>query len=84
MIQISLTSFVDFVSKSGTPKVTVVQNVITQLREGYDPVKDFWKTLRDAIVEMHRHKKPKSDLDMTLKRLTDVRRSAAYPEAESR
>ena len=47
MIQISLTEFVDFVAKSGTPKLTVVRTVKDRHAVGYDPKTDFDKPLRD-------------------------------------
>ena len=39
-ILVSLTDFVDFVSKSGRPKLTQVQHV--KWRPKYDPKTDFW------------------------------------------
>jgi hypothetical protein len=53
MPTLPLTSLVDIVSKSGTPKATAVRTVKAQLAEPYDPATDFYKVLRDAIVEAH-------------------------------
>lgn len=52
MDAISLTTFVDFVSKSGTPKMTVVRE--WKHRDEYDPLTDYWKTLREAIIAVHK------------------------------
>ena len=52
MEAISLTTFVDFINKAGTPKMTVVRE--WKHRDKYHPAKDYWKNLRDAIAEMHR------------------------------
>jgi hypothetical protein len=62
--KVSLTTFVDFVSKSGTPKITVVR----QFKNGdpYHPAFDFYKGVRDAIIDVHEHGKPKKALDAVL------------------
>ena len=59
MIDTTLTEFVDFVSKAGTPKLTVVRKVKQRHAEGYDPQTDFYKIIREGIVLMHRLNKPK-------------------------
>lgn len=51
-IDISLTDFVDFAMKSGTPKVTKIAQV--KERPDYHPAFDFYKRLREAIVSAHR------------------------------
>jgi hypothetical protein len=79
MPTISLTHFVDFVSKAGTPKLTVVKNAKKQLAEDYDPATDFYKVIRDAIAELHRNGQPKSALDKVLLGLTDRKKITAYP-----
>jgi hypothetical protein len=45
MIRVSLTDFVDIVSKSGTPKATKVAQV--KKRGRYEPAVDFYKPLRE-------------------------------------
>ena len=62
MPPISLTTFVDFVIKSGTPRITCVRDAKKLYAEGYSPVFDFWKALREAIVELQREGRPKSVL----------------------
>lgn len=48
MKNVSLTYFVDFVLKSGSPKLTVVQNF---KRQGeYDPQTDFYKPFREKLL----------------------------------
>ena len=79
MTAISLTQFIDFVSKAGAPRLTVVKNVKQQLSEGYDPATDFYKAIRDGIVMMHRNGQPKSTLDSTLNGLTDKKKQTGYP-----
>jgi len=79
MIEISLTEFVDFVSTSGTPKLTVVRRVKQRHREQYDPQTDFYKRFRDAVLQMHKHNRPKDVLDQMLNGLTDKKKQTAYP-----
>ncbi len=49
---VSLTTFVDFVCKAGTPKATVVRT--WKNRDDYSIATDYYKQLRDAIVEFHK------------------------------
>ena len=49
---VSLTVFVDFVSKSGTPKATVVRQ--WKNKDDYSVATDYYKRIRDAIIELHR------------------------------
>jgi hypothetical protein len=50
MENVSLTYFVDFVLKAGTPKLTVVKEF--KGRDDYDPQTDFYKSLREKLVEV--------------------------------
>jgi hypothetical protein len=59
--KVPLTTFVDFVLRSGTPKLTVVRNY--KNRRPYDPATDFYKLLREAIVRYHQNNEPKKALD---------------------
>jgi len=73
---VSLTTFVDFVSKSGTPKITVVRHF--KHGAAYRPAFDFYKPLRDAIVEVHARGKPKKLLDDLVEGLVDPRKVEAF------
>jgi hypothetical protein len=77
MPQISLTDFVDVVSSSGTPKATKVRQIKT--RPPYEPALDFYKPIRDTIVEAHERGMTKDYVDAALANLTDKKKSAAYP-----
>ena len=79
MIEISLTEFVDFVTKAGGPKLTVVREVKKRHAEGYDPKTDFYKKLRDGIVAHHAMGKPKAALDALAQGVTDRKKVVAYP-----
>ena len=77
MSQLSLTDFVDIVSASGTPKATKVRQL--KKRPGYDPAADFYKRIREDIVEAHQNGEGKEYIDRTLTGLTDQKKITAYP-----
>jgi hypothetical protein len=79
MPRLSLTDFVDVVSASGTPKATKVRQV--KARPPYNPVQDFWKRLRDRVVETHQAGLGKTHLDGVLSALSDKKKLTAYPPA---
>lgn len=74
--KVSLTTFVDFVSKSGTPKITVVRRF--KRADAYRPALDFYKAARDAIVAVHRHGKPRKALDALVEEARDPRKVEPY------
>lgn len=79
-VLVSLTDFVDFVSKSGRPKLTQVQNV--KWRPKYHPQTDFWRPLREAIIDFHRtNQSQKAVLDGALAGITHKPKLTAYPVA---
>src|ERR1035437_2353592 len=51
MPEISLTDFVDFVIKAGSPKQTKVRELFN--RAQYSPAFDYWKQLREHIAHAH-------------------------------
>ena len=77
MIDISLTDFIDYVSKIGTSKFTVVNQIHS--RDEYHPAFDFWKPLREGIIDFHKFDKDKSELDNILNELTDKKKINRYP-----
>ena len=77
MINISLTDFIDFVSRVGGSKFTKVNEVYT--REPYQPAFDFWKPLREGIIDYHKSDLEKSELDKILHDLTDKNKIKLYP-----
>lgn len=64
MIKISLTDLIDFVSKVGSTKLTLVNKV--KNRDDYHPALDFYKVLRDGIIENHINGGNKKDLEEML------------------
>jgi hypothetical protein len=78
MPKISLTDFVDIVSKAGTPKVTKVKEV--KNRSEYSPAADFYKKVRECIVDAHQRSLPKAELAKLLAAITDARKLTHYPD----
>jgi hypothetical protein len=76
MERVSLTYFVDFVLKVGTPKLSGVKEF---KEHRYDHLTDFYRPLREAIVDAHEKAKPERALDEFLGTLTDERKRRIFP-----
>ena len=79
MPDVSLTRFVDFVIKSGTPKLTVVRDTKKQIAAGYDPATDYYKRIRDAIVAHHKGKHAYAAVDKIASTVTNKSKQTNYP-----
>lgn len=75
-IQLSLTDFVDFVSKTGSSKLTQVKKV--KSRDAYHPAQDFYKALREGIIDIHSKNKQKNELNKILASITDTKKVKSY------
>ncbi|MEM9457458.1 MAG: hypothetical protein AAGF11_24975 [Myxococcota bacterium] len=75
--KISLTDFVDITSASGTPKHTKVKQA--KNRPAYDPRFDFYKKLREGIVDAHNQHLGKKHLDTVMAGVTDTKKLTNYP-----
>jgi hypothetical protein len=76
MDRISLTYFVDFILASGTPKLRGVRDY----KERKDDLcSDFYRPLREAIVNMHRQSSSLSTLDNVCRNETGETRKKHYP-----
>lgn len=80
MPEISLTEFVDFVIKSGTPKLTAARQIKRAHVMGYHPSRDYWCKLREGIVEMHRQGEDKAALDALVRHIADANKKLNYPQ----
>lgn len=78
-IGISLTDFVDFVCKAGSAKLTKVRQI--KEREDYSPATDFYKALREGIIENHQAKGGKKALKSILEAITDQKKVGNYNDA---
>lgn len=76
MERVSLTHFVDFTLKIGAPRLTLVKDF---KEHRYDHLTDFYKPLREAIVDMHEKKRPDASLDDLMGTLTDERKRRIFP-----
>src|SRR3954462_10658852 len=79
MPSLSLTDLVDVVSKAGTPKATKVAE--NKNRNPYQPATDFYKPLRDGLVELHKAGKDRSALAELLGGIQDQKKLTNYPSA---
>ncbi|MCW4469097.1 hypothetical protein OGH69_08990 [Flavobacterium sp. MFBS3-15] len=78
-MKISLTDFLDFVNKSGSSKMTKVRQV--KNRDDYHPSSDFYKPIRDGIVQNHQEDGGKAKLEEILEFLSDKKKIDNYPTA---
>jgi len=78
-IEISLTDFVDFVCKAGSAKLTQVKKL--KNREAYSPATDFYKGLREGLIENHQADGDKSGLKNIWDSVTDEKKKKNYAEA---
>ncbi|MCH8535917.1 MAG: hypothetical protein LAT51_12660 [Flavobacteriaceae bacterium] len=76
MKTISLTDFIDFVSKTGSTKQTQVSKV--KNRDSYHPAKDYYKYIREGIVETHQNDGGKKQLKELIQNATDPRKIDNY------
>lgn len=78
-VDITLTTFIDFVFASGTAKITCVRGAKKLYDQPYGPEKDFWRILRMGIIEMHQSEAKPATLDGILQSLRDPRKQHLYP-----
>lgn len=50
MRHVSLTSFIDYVLKAGTPKKTAAKKIHREIESPYRPLEDYYKQLKDALA----------------------------------
>ncbi|NID14493.1 hypothetical protein [Luteibacter yeojuensis] len=79
MPSISLTDLVDVVSRAGTGKAKKVAAI--KNRPPYQPQTDFYKALREGIVDVHQKGLGRDALRDIAAHLTDKKKKANYPGA---
>lgn len=77
MIKLSLTEFLDIVSKSGLPKASMIAHI--KSRPDYEPAFDFYKPLREHIVEVHKFDGSKESIENIMDRIDDRKKVNNYP-----
>jgi hypothetical protein len=75
--KISLADFVDIVSKSGTPKATKVAQI--KNRPKYEPATDFYKPIREFLIDVHKTDQGKFSPEIPLALITDPKKLTNYP-----
>ncbi|MFM2385541.1 MAG: hypothetical protein RL660_298 [Bacteroidota bacterium] len=78
-IEISLTDFVDFVCKSGNAKLTKVREI--KRRDAYSPATDFYKALREGIINIHANNEDRKELKTILNSVSDPKKIKNYTVA---
>lgn len=76
--EISLTDFVDVVSKSGSPKATKVNQI--KNRDDYHPATDFYKKFRDGVIKTHKDSQPRTALFDLRNAVSDPKKIKSYGE----
>lgn len=71
-MSVSLTKFVDFVNAKGLERRVVVERALSP--DKYEPYKDFYKKLRDAIVAMHKENAPIDSLPGRIRDANDIKK----------
>jgi hypothetical protein len=80
MPDITLTTFVDFVSATGTARLTKVRQAKKFYEEGYAPARDFYKPLRDRIEACFEGGWNSAGLRKALGEVDDPKKAANYEE----
>lgn len=79
-IGVSLTDFIDFAIRVGSPKQTKVAQV--KARGPYSPAVDFWKPLRELLQQRHEEGNlSRKSLELFAQRQSDPKKRNRYPGA---
>ena len=78
MPKITLTDFVEVVTRAGPAKITAIARI--KNRPSYSPKADFYKAVRECIIEMHEENLPPSHLEAMLGKLKDAKKISNYPD----
>lgn len=79
-MRVSLTELVDVVSKAGSPKATQVAQIKARSLQNYSPFKDFYKSLREALIATHKGGESRNSLDVRLSSVREPKRRRRYDE----
>ncbi|QTD43282.1 hypothetical protein [Sporosarcina sp. Te-1] len=63
-VALGLTQFIDFTAKGSSAKTNMVRRI--KYQDDYHPAFDYWKQLRDGIVQFHERNKDHDFLDSLL------------------
>lgn len=77
--KLSLTDFVEVVSKAGTPKATKVRAI--KHRPAYNPATDFYRPLRAGLSRFHKQNRPRTCIHELLVDIHDPKKLRRYKNA---
>lgn len=77
-IEVSLTSYADYLLKSGKTKITAVRQMREQYEGGYNQGFDYYKKFRDGVRSFHRDGKPVDSLETVAKLVTPESKRRNY------
>lgn len=75
---ISLTSFTDFLLKSGSPKLTAAKRIVEQYEQEYRVFTDYYRKFREGVQEMHRRGCGIGFLDAVVDGVTEASKQVNY------
>lgn len=76
MIKITQTDYIDFLSRSGTSKSSKVREIFN--RSEYHPSNDFYKSIREEIVDHLKNQRSKSEIYDFLDRMKHSRKLSRF------
>ncbi len=77
-VDLSLTKFVDYIVKSGIPRLTEVRNIKRQLEAGYKPHQDYYLKFRRLVRHVHSSGKPVGMIAPMAEECADASRKINY------
>lgn len=75
-VSVPFTDYIDFLRKAGIPKLNKVQSLVD--RPPYHPSFDFYKALREALIDHLKSGKSKKDLYHFLSLVSDSKKISRY------
>lgn len=76
-MEVRITTFMEFVAADWAAKVTAVKNAKNIYGNDYDPKVDYWKKLREAVIDFHENGRSAKHLS-TLSERVDAKKAANY------
>ncbi len=78
-MKVSMTTFVDFVIARGSSRITRIKSAKEQYSQDYSPARDFYKQIREGIIDVHYTGQPLASLDAIASHAT-ARKQDLYKE----
>lgn len=76
MVLITQSDYIDFISKSGTSKAAKVRSIYDRAK--YHPAFDFYKSIREEMVDHFKHHRKKGELFDFMDKVTDAKKKSRY------